>query len=231
MSASATALSKVRIFIASSYELVEERLALELWLHRKNKEWVDQGIFLQVEIWEDFIDAMSPTRLQDEYNKVIEQCDLFLMLYWTKVGIYTAEEFGKAFTSFKQDKAPLIYTFEKQVPPPRMPSVEDVQSLDDFKSKLKALCHFTTAFQNKEELVLRVSVQLDKLRAKGLLPPSQRNSAAASTSARAASGAVSIGGSNSGLANTGTVNIHGAAFFGQVQAGRDVIGGNKTSGD
>ena len=40
-------------------------------------------------VWEDFLDALSPTRLQDEYNRAIRECDLFVMLFRTKVGRYT----------------------------------------------------------------------------------------------------------------------------------------------
>ena len=65
-----------------------------IFINRKNKDWAVKGVFLELLVWEDFLDAVSKTRLQDEYNKEIRQCDLFVMLYWTKVGQYTEEEFG-----------------------------------------------------------------------------------------------------------------------------------------
>ena len=52
-------------------------------------------------LWEDFIDAMSATRLQDEYNKAVEGCDIFVSLFLTKVGNYTQEKFIKALSTFK----------------------------------------------------------------------------------------------------------------------------------
>ncbi|MGZ8195751.1 MAG: hypothetical protein ACXWTH_09035, partial [Methylosarcina sp.] len=73
-----------------------------------------KGVALELVHWEDFIDAVSKTRLQDEYNKAIRDCDLFLMLFFTKVGMYTDEEFETAYECFKQtQKKPLIYTFFK----------------------------------------------------------------------------------------------------------------------
>ena len=84
-----------KLFLASSSELQEDRKEFEIFIHRKNKEWVEKGVFLKLIVWEDFLDALSPTRLQDEYNKEIRQCDLFVMLFFTKVGPYTAEEFSE----------------------------------------------------------------------------------------------------------------------------------------
>src|SRR5271167_3850288 len=77
------------IFLASSAELKKDRDEFQIFINDKNKDWVDKGVFLRLEIWEDFLDAMSQTRLQDEYNKAIRKSDIFVMLFGTKVGKYT----------------------------------------------------------------------------------------------------------------------------------------------
>ena len=64
-------------------------------------------------MWEDFLDAVSQTRLQDEYNKAIRECDIFVMLFFTKVGQYTEEEFETAFGQFKATNKPFIFTYFK----------------------------------------------------------------------------------------------------------------------
>ncbi len=64
--------------------------------------------------WENFLDAMSETRLQDEYNKAIRECDIFVSLFFTKTGKFTDEEFDVAHRQFKDTKKPLIYTFFKK---------------------------------------------------------------------------------------------------------------------
>jgi len=56
-----------KIFLASSTELKADRDQFEILINRKNKEWVAREVFLELVIWEDFLDAMSRTRLQDEY--------------------------------------------------------------------------------------------------------------------------------------------------------------------
>jgi hypothetical protein len=73
-----------KIFLASSEELKKDREQFEIFINRKNKDWIAKGIFLHLIIWEDFLDAMSQTRLQDEYNKAIRECDIFVMLFLVK---------------------------------------------------------------------------------------------------------------------------------------------------
>ncbi|MGH8508926.1 MAG: GUN4 domain-containing protein, partial [Gammaproteobacteria bacterium] len=81
-----------KIFLASSAELKGDRDQFEIFIGRKNKDWVDQGVFIELIVWEDFLDAVSKTGLQNEYNNAIRECDIFVMLFCTKVGQYTEEE-------------------------------------------------------------------------------------------------------------------------------------------
>ena len=53
-----------RLFLASSAELSEDRKEFEIFVNRKNKDWVGKGVFLELVVWEDFLDAVSQTRLQ-----------------------------------------------------------------------------------------------------------------------------------------------------------------------
>jgi hypothetical protein len=103
-------MNKKKIFLASSAKLVDDRRQFELFINRKNKAWVEKGVFLELVIWEDFLDAISQTRLQDEYNRAIRDCDLFVMLFFTKVGKFTEEEFETAFGQFKATNKPFIFT-------------------------------------------------------------------------------------------------------------------------
>ncbi len=66
-------MNTVNIFLASSAELKNDRKEFENFIGRENKSLQSKGIFLHLDIWEDFIDAISATRLQDEYNKKYRQ--------------------------------------------------------------------------------------------------------------------------------------------------------------
>jgi len=103
----------LQIFLASSAELREDRDAFDLYFRQQNDQLLKEGVYLEIIRWENFLDAMSDTRLQDEYNKAIRKCDIFVSLFFTKTGKFTEEEFNVAFGQFKDSRKPRIYTFFK----------------------------------------------------------------------------------------------------------------------
>jgi len=153
----------IKIFLASSEELREDRIAFELMIGQLNQDWVPRGTFFHLVVWENFIDAMSKEGLQQEYNKAIHDCDIFVMLFFTKVGRYTTEEFDSAFGAFIGGNKPLIYTYFKDDLILTGDIDQSVVSLLDFKAKLKSLNHYYTRYRSAEELKWLFSRQLDKL--------------------------------------------------------------------
>jgi hypothetical protein len=159
------------------------------------------------------------------------------MLFFTKVGRYTEEEFETAFGQFKATHKPFIFTYFKHAP--HTASRADQQSLWAFQDKLKALGHFQTEYTNAAELKLHFSQQLDKLVANGFIqfkPAQETTAASAGSSYQAtltgngaiaqgtgatavAAGGVFVGGNNSGAINTGT------------RIGNDLVHGEKDLGD
>ena len=164
-----TMVERVRVFLASSSELVADRQAFEILVNRKNKAWVGKGVFIELVVWEDFLDVMSKTRLQDEYNGQVRDCDLFVLLFWTKVGRYTAEEFETAVGQFKATDKPFILVYFKSGAAPGGTRDEDRQSLEAFEDRLEALGHYKTAYHNVDRLTAHFSDQLDKLAASGFI--------------------------------------------------------------
>jgi hypothetical protein len=232
------------LFLASSSELREDRKEFEIFISRKNKDWIARSVFLELVIWEDFLDAVSHTRLQDEYNKAIRECDVFVMLFWTKVGQYTEEEFETAFGQFQATNKPFIFTYFKDAEiSTGSANRKDLTSLWDFQEKLSALGHFYTTYKNVDELKYKFNQQLDKLAASGFVEfdPSQAEAPAPTNEATlTGSGAIAqgsdavavgrggvlIGRDNAGTINTGTqLNTGGGAYFGgPVSAGGNIIG-------
>ena len=162
--AAAQPLRKVRIFLASSRELEEERDAFDRYFRERNDLFVDKGVYLELIRWENFLDAMSETRLQDEYHKAIRNCDIFVSLFFTKTGKFTEEEFDVAHQQFRGSGKPRIFTFFKKAPVDidSLPQ-EDFNSLRAFQAKLKDLGHFYTRYENTEDLKLKFRDQLDKV--------------------------------------------------------------------
>ena len=241
-----------KIFLASSSELQEDRKEFEIFIHRKNKEWVEKGVFLKLIVWEDFLDAVAKTRLQDEYNQAIRESDVFVMLFFTKVGKYTAEEFETAFGQFQATRKPFIFTYFKDAPiSTGSANQKDLMSLWAFQEKLNALGHFQTVYKNTEGLLLHFNQQLDKLVASGFIEfkPDKGDGAAVGGNTyyanltgsgaivqgrgamAAGAGGVVVGGQNTGSINTGTqTNIDtggGAHIVGNVNTGGDFVGRDK----
>ncbi|MCS5694427.1 leucine-rich repeat domain-containing protein, partial [Cyanobium sp. FGCU-6] len=160
----------IKIFLASSSELRTERDAFDLYVRQQNDRLRRSGLYLEVVRWENFLDAMSEDRLQEEYNKAVRNCDIFLSLFKTKTGTFTEEEFNVAYQKFKASGRPSIYTYFLQ---PAVIADESMRkaltSLWDFKAKLKEFGHYPTECTSIEDLKLQFRNQLDLLISEGKL--------------------------------------------------------------
>ena len=150
-------MKKINIFLASSSELKPEREKFEIEIYRKCKSWFDRNIFLNLDIWEDMTARMSSTGSQSEYNKFVKEADLFVFLAYSKVGMYTEEEFQNAFGQFKSTQKPFIFTYFKTPPD----NAED--SLAAFKKKLSELKHFFANFSDSNDLWNQFNKELERL--------------------------------------------------------------------
>jgi hypothetical protein len=166
-----------KIFLASSSELREDRREFESLILRQNNSWVNLGAYLELVVWEDFFDGISQTRLQDEYDKAVRESDIFVMLFSTKVGKYTEEEFETAFGQFKATNKPIIFTYFKDTQVSTAAADEsDFMSMWAFRKKLKTLEHFPTIYKEIGDLKYHFDQQLDKLVASGFIELTSRSS-------------------------------------------------------
>jgi len=154
-------MKKIKIFLASSNELKPEREQFEIEIYRKCKTWFDRGVFIHLDIWEDMSARMSLTGSQSEYNKFVKDADLFVFLAYSKVGMYTEEEFENAFGHFKSTQKPFIFTYFKKPPD------DSEDSLAHFKMKLKELKHFYANFNDFNDLWNQFNKELDRLETEG----------------------------------------------------------------
>ncbi|MFK5970659.1 MAG: hypothetical protein QM487_11145 [Candidatus Marithrix sp.] len=145
----------IKIFLASSEELAQERKDFEYFIYQRCKAL---GVLIEIIAWENSIsNSMSKTRLQDKYNEVISDCNLFVGLFYTKIGKWTEEEFDTAWKSFHRSDKPLIFTYFKKI------KRQDKQdSLQNFLNKLSGLGHFPTVYKNTEDLHLQFRDELER---------------------------------------------------------------------
>jgi hypothetical protein len=157
-------MKKVKVFLASSEELKDERERFEIEIYRKCKRWFDKGIFLHLDIWEDLPSKMSESgRSQNDYNEKVKEADLLVLLAYSKVGMYTAEEFEVAHGQFQETKKPFIYTYFKNADIKTSEITTEFMSLLNFKNKLKELNHFYASYDNFDNLWNQFNKELDEL--------------------------------------------------------------------
>ena len=143
---------------------MEDRDGFDLHFRQANDRLLQKGIYLQILRWETFLDAISETRLQEEYNKEVRNCDIFVSLFKTKTGKYTEEEFDAAHGAFKDSGKPLIYTyFMETIIPDDKRLRGDLISPWSFQYKLSELGRYLTHYISIEDLKLKFQLQLDKL--------------------------------------------------------------------
>ena len=157
-------LRSVQIFLASSSELREERDEFERYFRQENDSLAKDGVYLTIVRWESFLDAMSETRLQDEYNMAIRECDVFVSLFFTKTGKFTEEDFDAAHAQFKSSSRPLIYTYFKNADI-KIGSArkDDLNSRWAFQEKVGKLGHFYSEYENVADLKLKFRGQIEKI--------------------------------------------------------------------
>ena len=149
----------IKIFLASSEELKDERLEMTDLVSRLNQTFKGRGIQLELKRWEYMDSSMGDQRKQDEYNNVLRECDICLVLFWRKFGSYTGEELDVAYQCYKNKHKPeKIYVFFKN------PDDEDVTTeLKEFTKSYESRYggHFFYKFLTVDSLKLEFLLQFE----------------------------------------------------------------------
>lgn len=159
----------IRIFIASSSELLQDRKEFREFLSIENDRLHSKGVYLELIQWENFLDTVSQTSLQDEYNKELKKAQIVICLFFTKAGKYTQEEFDTALQQFKETGSPLIYTYFKSGSDDSDPNDRSANDLKLFRKRLSDIGHFYTVYNNIDDLKYQFRKQLDRLEDKGII--------------------------------------------------------------
>ena len=146
----------VQIFLASSNELHDDRVAFADFIMRLNKHYSTRDYVFQLEKWEYLNPAYNGKRKQDEYNKVLSQCDSFVALFYTKTGQYTVEEFDEAIKECKKREYPLHIYFKTIKGEKEKPKIKKLK-----KRISDELDHFWGEYDTNDKLHLDFALWLD----------------------------------------------------------------------
>ena len=137
----------IKIFLASSEELKQERLELADLVENLNLRLNALGLHIQLVKWEYLDASMGPEHKQEEYNEALRDCEMCLVLYWRRFGDYTTIELDTAYQGLCAGRNPKkLYVYFKDVPEL---SPEIVAFRDSFPEKYG---HFYSHFQNIDTL-------------------------------------------------------------------------------
>lgn len=147
----------IKVFIASSEELYIERLEFTDMIMHLNKALKPRGIEIEPVKWEYLDASMNAERKQTEYNNALKECELCIVMYWTKLGEYTEEELTMAWEGLKAGENPRkIYVYFKE-------PCDASQKLQDFKDNFATRYgHFYCKFENVDTLRLNFLLQFEQ---------------------------------------------------------------------
>lgn len=147
----------IKVFIASSEELHLERLEFTDMIMQLNKALKPRGIEIEPVKWEYLDASMNAERKQTEYNIALKECELCLVMYWTKFGEYTDEELTTAWEGLKAGENPRkLYVYFKE-------PGDASQELKEFKeSFVTRYGHFYCKFENVDTLRLNFLLQFEQ---------------------------------------------------------------------
>ena len=93
----------IKIFLASSEELKPERLLIAELITKLNYIWAEYDISIRLVKWEYLDSSMGTQHKQEDYNDYLRQCDMCVVMYWTKFGMYTEIELETAYQLLNSD--------------------------------------------------------------------------------------------------------------------------------
>jgi tetratricopeptide (TPR) repeat protein len=154
--------NKIKIFLASSGELAEERKEIELFIGKENKKYFDETLCLDLVIWEGLNLSFSGDRIQDQFNEKMLTCEIVIVLIFTKVGEFTKEEFDKAYGAFKSAKNPrYLYVYFKDANIKISEVTKEYMDVIELKEEIQRIEQIYCHFDSIDNLILQLNKQLN----------------------------------------------------------------------
>lgn len=147
----------IKIFLASSEELAEERVRFGDFIRQLDDMYEVRDYRIKLYKWEDLPSGDNGKPKQDEYNEKISECDMFVGLFHTKAGPFTLEEYETAKRTQKSEGKPTLYIFCHEL----AEGEKEDTSLTEFKAKLlNDIRHYWNKYNSSDSLKLQFVLQL-----------------------------------------------------------------------
>jgi len=156
---------KIKLFLASSQELNFERDKIGLFINKLNNKLSNENAYIEIVDWHNLESGIKEDRIQNYFNKELLSCDIVLVLFYRKMGLFTYEEFQLAYKNLSTNSTPsYLYVFFK-VGDIRNDEIKEddfkiLKLRDDIKKKEQMYHTFTTTedilsqFKDQLELIV-----------------------------------------------------------------------------
>lgn len=149
----------IKIFLASSItEFATERNDLEVFIRNMSDIYEDQyDIKIKPVRCEQIDPYITDSRTQNIINQSLDECEMCVILVYTRFGEFSYEEFRHALKKFREsaEHLPKIYVYFKQLED-GMAADESVKTfMDELNNSLK---HYYGTFKNIDTVKLRIAL-------------------------------------------------------------------------
>lgn len=159
----------LKIFIASSSDLEEERKELKLYIDSLNNQYADYDVRLETKLWEYMSKTYNDSRKQNDYNNELLDSDMVIFMFGSRIGRYTKEEFDVAVQNKRNNKNPRhIVTYFKDVTLRtyglQQNDFKELKGVLDLKNYIaKELEQIHVPFTNISDLQFQVSDEINRI--------------------------------------------------------------------
>lgn len=109
----------VTVFVASSFEVHDARVALGNCIRMLNDKYEDVGIRVKLNCWEDYKPEYAGERKQDEYNRdLVLTSQILIALFKSRCGGYTQEEVKLGISALGKQNVHCFYEINDKVKSP-----------------------------------------------------------------------------------------------------------------
>jgi len=167
-------INNIKIYLATPKELSNEKEQIELFFQKINNGLLEKNIFYELVIWEQSNSSISKQRIQDYINKQILECDIVIVLFYTKIGHFTSQELTLAYQGQKEGKNPkylLLFFKNSPIKPSEIDQdIFEVNKLRELVSHHEQIYH---TFNDTEDLLKQIQIQLDLITSEYLIASSK----------------------------------------------------------
>lgn len=162
-------MKEIKIFIASSSELDQERNALKDFVNNLSNELFEYNLHLKPELWELESREFDGVRKQNAFNRILLDSDVVIFMFGTRVGQYTKEEFDLASKNKSESNKPthVLAYFKNVIIESGESSVTDIDNLNGVillkKHIDEDLKQVFDTYDNKHMLEIKVSNELGRI--------------------------------------------------------------------